>query len=393
MNIDDMLYEEDTLEEKYEQVENYCIMLDERARMSKVNQLDNKVTQIFGMTIIPYVLLLITSILYFGFTDLELLTPALLSNLTLGSVGISLPIGYISSSLINKKYKIKQRFKEFSNSKKEREKIELQLSNELQLERMKNRNLVLCKAIDKKNTNELNITDLSKYKDLEMSVIPKDLEKVLKDKQKIEKELEKKYNELDVLSVKKYLGKNMGKYILKGQDIMEIFVNSFMFGVMPFLLIFMPTILLAKLQLPIPSILANIQLSVLGISVTSTTSYNFMKNRIQKKYFKRINDLLGDNKFSENKDNLYDENNKINELIEQKILEVSNLELKKEECQRSLETIGTKEEIEQIIECYINNFSKQKEETETQEEKEVAPVYKKSIYEKLEKQKVKTLKK
>lgn len=386
MNIDDMLYEEETLEDRYVENENLCIMLDERVRMSKVNQLDYKVTEIFGMTIIPYVLLLIPSIIYFGFSGIENLTSTLISNLVLGSAGISVPIGCLTSTLINKKYKTKKRFKDFSNSKKEKDKIELQLSNELQLEKTKNRMLALEKAIELTNTK--NITDLSKYKNLDMSIIPYDLEKVITDRQIFLTELEKKYNELDLLSIKKYLSSNLCKYIIKGQSQMETFLKSFVSGIMPFLLIFMPSILVAKLEIPIPILLANVQLGVFGTSVISTTTYNLMKNRIQKKYFERINELLGDNKIF--KEDLSNENNKIDELISKKIFEISTLEFKKEECEESLKTLGTEEEINKIIDCYFNSYSKQKEEMEIND---VNPIYQTNIYEDLEKQKVKTLKK
>lgn len=391
MNIEDMLYEEATLEEKYTENENLYAILDERARMSKVNQLDYKATEIFGMTMLPYIVLLLIGII----SSMGSLTATLMTYFTLGSAAISLPIGFISSALINKKYKTKQRFKDFSNTKKESEKIELQLSNELQLEIIKNKNLVLEKTIEKIHSFKLNITDLSKYKDLNMSIIPKDLEKVLRDKQLIQKELEQKYKELYILSVKNYLVNNLGKYMLRGQSAIETFFNSFMYGIMPFLLLFIPVIVLAKQGVSIPSFLGKIELGMFGISVTSSTIYNLKKNKVQKNYFNTINELLGDEKFPKNKDNLHEEIEQINELINKKVLEISNIEFKKEECERSLETIGTREEVEKIIECYIKTFSKEKiEQQDTVIQKEID--YKENIYENLEKhekQKIKTLKK
>ena len=389
MNIDDMLYEEKTLEDRYNENENLCAILDERARMAKVNQLDYKVTEIFGMTMIPYIILLLIGII----SSAQTLNVISMIWFTLGSAAISLPIGLITSALINKKYKTKKRFKEFSNAKKESEKIELQLLNELQLERIKNRNSVLEQTMEKLHTSKLNITCLSKYKGLDMSILPKDLEKVLEEKQSIKNELEQKYNELDLLSIKSFLLNNLGKYMLKGQSTMEILLNSFMYAIMPCMLLFMPVIMIAKQGMTIPTILGNIELGLLGISVTTPTIYNLNKNRVQKEFFDKVNNLLGDNKLIKKLDGLHEEIIEVNELLNQKKLEICEIELKKEECERSLQTLGDKEEIEKIIESYMNTFNKEKEDNK-EPILEIEPhISINTCFEKQEKKKVKLLKK
>lgn len=389
MNIDDMLYEEKTLEDRYNENENLCAILDERARMAKVNQLDYKVTEIFGMTMIPYIILLLIGII----SSAQTLNVISMIWFTLGSAAISLPIGLITSALINKKYKTKKRFKEFSNAKKESEKIELQLLNELQLERIKNRNSVLEQTMEKLHTSKLNITCLSKYKGLDMSILPKDLEKVLEEKQSIKNELEQKYNELDLLSIKSFLLNNLGKYMLKGQSTMEILLNSFMYAIMPCMLLFMPVIMIAKQGMTIPTILGNIELGLLGISVTTSTIYNLNKNRVQKEFFDKVNNLLGDNKLIKKLDGLHEEIIEVNELLNQKKLEICEIELKKEECERSLQTLGDKEEIEKIIESYMNTFNKEKEDNK-EPILEIEPhISINTCFEKQEKKKVKLLKK
>lgn len=389
MNIDDMLYEEKTLEDRYNENENLCAILDERARMAKVNQLDYKVTEIFGMTMIPYIILLLIGII----SSAQTLNVISMIWFTLGSAAISLPIGLITSALINKKYKTKKKFKEFSNAKKESEKIELQLLNELQLERIKNRNSVLEQTMEKLHTSKLNITCLSKYKGLDMSILPKDLEKVLEEKQSIKNELEQKYNELDLLSIKSFLLNNLGKYMLKGQSTMEILLNSFMYAIMPCMLLFMPVIMIAKQGMTIPTILGNIELGLLGISVTTSTIYNLNKNRVQKEFFDKVNNLLGDNKLIKKLDGLHEEIIEVNELLNQKKLEICKIELKKEECERSLQTLGDKEEIEKINESYMHTFSKEKEDNNESILEVESNILINRYFEKDEKQKVKTLKK
>ena len=364
MNLDDLIDVENGLQERYEENQNMLDLLDERVRMSKVNQFDYQISSIFSMFIIPYMLLLIAYVVMIATNRLDLMVKIVsIPNYILGMNGISLSIGLITNVLTNKKYKTKERFKKFSNAKTESEKLEEQLSYELKLQQLQNRNLVLEKTLKDLESEVLRTIDLSKYKNVSTSSLPKELENVLKNKHNLSLTLEKKYNELDLLTIQKYLTNELLKYRIKGQDILEVITKSTMEGMIPFMFIFLPIVLMSMLEVTIPSLSLAGTFGILGISELSTLIYNLSRNKTQKKYFNKLNDLLGEKKLSRNVEDVQEEIGKIDSLIKRKISDICKVELQIEECNRSLDTIGSKEEIEKIEEFYKNISGK----TETKE--------------------------
>ena len=362
--FDDLIDVKKGLQDKYEENQNILALLDERARMSKVNQLDYQVSSIFGMFMIPYIILLLAYIVMIATNRIDLIVNFIsIPNCVLGMNATSLGIGVTVNMLTNKKYKIKERFKKFSNAKTESEKIEEQLSYELKLKKLQNRNLVLEKALKELENADLKIIDLSKYKNISTSSLPKELENVLNNKYNLTLTLEKKYNELDLLTIQKYLTNELCKFRIKGQDTLEALCQGTFIGMIPFMYLVLPIIPISMLEIAIPQFSIFGILGTLGISELSTITYNLSKNKTQKKFFNKLNESLEEKKLPTKVENVQEEINKIDSLIKRKISDICKIELQIEECNRSLDTLGSKEKIEKIEEFYKTISSK----TEKQE--------------------------
>ena len=111
------------LEEAKKQNDEQISVSDERIRMAKVNSFENKAITTFGFSMFGYLPIFLASsalIKNIGVTAFTNVIPAL--SFPAIVIGSSFGVGTLISSLINKKFKTKERYKSFSTAKTKTEK-------------------------------------------------------------------------------------------------------------------------------------------------------------------------------------------------------------------------------------------------------------------------------
>lgn len=146
------------------------------------------------------------------YTLINIFNPSLItSKITLGILaGSSLSFGLISNYIVEKNFlKIKQKLKEFSDSKTEQKLLEEETRYQIVYEIAKNRNLAIDKALETLDTEE------------EREVNIEEIES-----KNIDLELQKLNNDLMILTRKKILANKFWRYRSKVQPIVECFIFS-----------------------------------------------------------------------------------------------------------------------------------------------------------------------
>ena len=141
MNIEEIEKTKLELEQSKQENDKKINLYDERTRMSKVNSFENKAINIFAFSM-------------FGYLPIFLASSALINNIGVAAftnvipalsypaivIGSSFGVGTLLNSLLNRKFKTKERYKSFSTAKTKTEKLEEEISYQIELEKAKNRN-------------------------------------------------------------------------------------------------------------------------------------------------------------------------------------------------------------------------------------------------------------
>ena len=252
---------------------------------------------------------------------------------------LSKKIFKIHNLLINKKYKTKERFKSFSNAKTEVEKIEEELKNKIELEKLKNRNEIINNVVENLEDNVSILSKISDKYTITYRNLSQTKEETTDNITKISKLLEEKYKDLDILVTKKVLHENFWRIRENFQRICDPILITLGFSVGTLMLTTLPFITAETLSLACPMIQKElIFISSLVCGGVVPNIYLINRNKNRKKVFNNINKTLGDNSLPEKISSTHDENMELESLMEKELREISLAEVQLIEQKEVLES-------------------------------------------------------
>jgi len=332
------------LEKEYDEIQEKIKKLSNKIQILKYSSIKNKLERILSFSIVPFfmtfMVLALTNLnntsLSFSLNEVSLIA-------TLMSTS-SLTIGLIANNLLEKKYKVKERLKSFSNSKTNKEKIKETIEYEIEKEQLINRNKVIKETINtlqnekdmiESLSNKYNIGD-SKYAKLSLNDLKesiKELEKIISIRlYKIDLTTEKK--EINIFQ-EKISNTSIVFYSMLTFALSLVLLNipymMFAFGTFPpFTLSILPTII---------------------CTVVYTTIACKLKSDNKKVYLELKKDL---EKNYENI-NLNNDNNSLNYEIEKGINTISTYKAELEKQKNMLNTMQNQVLLEQKKDFYNTN--------------------------------------
>lgn len=255
-------------------------LYDERVRMAKVNQRGYKFFMSFVFSLTAY---LGINLACLGLTmngHSILLGNIIDEFLPFFIVGGSFAIGDIVRRIFYKKNKLNKRFKAFSSAKSEEAIMEEEIKYSWEFEKTKNRNNVLYK---------LN-SFLNSYGNITFS---RDKDTLKKEMENMEIILQKKYDELDKLSLKEVLCGKIKKDFWSSKKVIDSILKSFMGGIFALMAVMAPALVLEITFGKIAFFLT------FFIGFSGTFGYLKESDKVSKKIKEKFNAFLGEDKVSE----------------------------------------------------------------------------------------------
>lgn len=170
---------------------------------------------------------------------ISIFNPALLaSKVTIGIlIGTSISFGLLANNIVEKKFlKLKQKLRNFSDSKTEQKLLEEETRYQMVYEIAKNRNLAIDKALE--------ILDSEEQREVNKEEI---------EKKNIDLELQKLNNDLTILTRKKILANKFWRYRSKVQPIVECFIFSIIVASLISTILTIATSSLLSVLIPFPA--------------------------------------------------------------------------------------------------------------------------------------------
>lgn len=325
----------------------------------KNNRFEYKLAEIIGFSLIPYILFLnITSLLSSGAALLTYIPGELISILVAAS---SLAVGDVCRKILDKKFKISEKLKEFSNATTEKELLEEEIVNEIELEKTKNRNMSIQNAIGLLQTKK------SAFKFLSDKSCIKSIDEI-QTRKKTQEEIEKysqtlkiRNEELDILSTKKVLHEKFGEYReidRKKVDNIITLTMGVLVGLFSLVYCNAPSIINEAiafssnashlLSFSIPFVLGTV----------GTIGYMIKTKKDNMKVFNKFNNKLGDDKLPLEIEDGYNEGQEINKSLAKKVDIVCRVENLLREQEIALERFKDSDDDKTLAKDYINEKEK-----------------------------------
>lgn len=193
------------LESEVVENNNKIKLCDGRMRIANANSFDYKATATLIFSLLGYVITFLLSSIIFKNLSIPLLAYQTLV------VASSFGLGTLFTDFFLKKYKLKERFEMFSESKTDIEKLQEEVNYQIELEKVCNRNKVIKETLDTINYTESMVNELSSKYNISEKYSSRSNEDLEKSIEEISNLIKEKYNELDILSTKKLYMINFGK--------------------------------------------------------------------------------------------------------------------------------------------------------------------------------------
>lgn len=302
---------------------------DELNRMAKVNQFSYKfpTSLVFGM---------------FGYAPLMLISSLTnvfpITAVPFIIIGGGITTGILGNFILEKIYKPKERLRDLSDAETESELLYEEIKNEIELEKVKNRNAILNDALTLIKSNYNTLSSMREKYEIQSKNIPESIEEVDKRIKKLEERLEELLSKLDDYSTRKILKDRFWKLDKKGTSIMDIISYSLVAGVISMLVLDMPFILVKDIMpMTIIQLFTPFIVGVLG-----TSAYNLKRETDSRTIQKQIKENL---QIEDNNQN--NENRSIDDLGMDIIVTISNLEEQKMYRDRLLGEQGQVDKVEE----------------------------------------------
>lgn len=326
------------LEKEKEQNNEQILINSKRAKLSKLNQFELKTQLTLVLSMLGYVGLVAACMILtkiFGITTITNIIPAEIFPVVL--VGGSLAIGTIINKVVYKKQKIKERFKAFSTSKKQADKLEELVHYQTELQKTYNRNRVIDETISVLNSNQSVLSKISSRYDLIDRNSPKTEEEAKQNIKELSSFIKEQYEQLDLLTTKEVLHDRFGRVKPDFFDVAVILMSSITLGALPATCI--PAWML-KDAITNGSLFITVCELVLSAIVVGSSMYIIKRSKDHKKVFNKLNAQLENNASTD----------KLDKSIDTQIRELSLalVQLKKQE--KTLEAIKEEE-----VKINVNN--------------------------------------
>ena len=267
------------------------------------NRFEERVAPLAGGFFVSHILLTFLLVLMDGshviaFTEgVNYLLPILniipISIFPLVLIGISLGVGKLFSLLNEKFTKTKKRFKEISNAKTEKEKIEEMTNYEIKALQCLYRCRVMTNSREILHNHHEEFDILDKKFDINNINLPQTYEDTKKNIEDLEKQLEEKYKELDAIATKEVLHHKFYHGRFRYNRFEEAFHNSMFGTIMIMMMALLPFIAVGE-TLPFTQLTREIYALVATFgSLIGANAYAIKKVRTPLKVFKKINASLG----------------------------------------------------------------------------------------------------
>ena len=315
------------LEKEKEQNNEQILINSKRAKLSQLNQFELKAQLTFAFSMFGFVGVFAVGMFLtkiFGSIAITNIIPAEIFPVI--SVGGSLAIGTIINKMVYKKQKIKERFKAFSTSKTQTDKLEELVYYQTELQKKHNRNKVIDEAINVLNSNQSVLSKISIRYDLIDRNSPKTEEEAKQSITKLSSFVKERYEQLDLLTTKEFLNNSFGKV---NPDIIATFL-SLMVGMMmvSFVTSLIPTWMLKDVIMN-GSLYFNVSQLVVFGPIIGTGMYMIKRIKDHKKVFNKLNVQLENNVLID----------KLDKSIDTQIRELSVALVQLKEQEKILETI------------------------------------------------------
>lgn len=337
------------LEEEFQNNNEQIEISDEKAIMAKVNQLGYKATITVLFSIVPYLCLVGLSwfLLENGsFAFLANIINSYTRAFTFSVVG-SLCLGTIGRKLFERKYKLKERLKEFSNAETQSEMLEEEIKYRIEVKKANNKN----KAINSAKFyvgQEVILDYLVKKYSIFGTKRCQSKEECKKIIEELSTFLNNKNDELDILSTQEVLNEKFFKIRTKWRRIKNTIMDSMLTGLLT--MIFSNIFFASIIKIVNSSISSTLiyTFAPFAIGTICTSGYMIKRNKDCKKVFDKFNSELGENALPNEIDEVCVECKDIESKIEDKIKEISivmaQMQIQKRELESFIDNENQKEQ-------------------------------------------------
>lgn len=228
--------------------------------------------------------------------------------------------GLIINNMIYKKYDFKNRLRNFSNAKTDKDKLEEEMKYEIEIEKLLNKNKIIDKKLSNINEYASNQNENNQYDCYFPELKSSDLPNIL----------EEKHKKLDGLITQKVLIERFYNKIQKKERRVSYLLSMVIGGFILFTGYQIPILSVSKIAANSSLLQCLIDLTVpFVIGSGIAYAYDIRKNKISKKVFDSYNKNLEEYTINPdiNFDNYYSKINEINSKIKTQINEISFLEV------------------------------------------------------------------
>ena len=305
----------------------------EKEKMSKVNQFSHKIIETISYSMLPYFVFIITILSHNSILAQTSFPVECLSLLIASS---SLVLGTIGKKIIDWKLKIKKRFNSFSHFNSDTYKLQEEMKYAATYEQEKNKNEVIVQSMQLLRINHSIANEFDNCSDVRID----DTEMIKKQIDKLSNNLEKKYDNLYTLSLKKILHDKFIDVRMKNHKLINILL-TIIGGICTLLYFNLPLFILNSFQLNIYSLIS------LATSLIGGTAffgiYTAKKDKTYKNAFNNLNRKLGEEALPITIHNYSKEKKEINMQLRQLINEISEVYIQLQEQKMILNNCHEKE--------------------------------------------------
>ena len=331
----------DEIKDNNKKIDEY----DERVMLSNANRFDNKVIDTFLFSIFPY-FGGIVSLLILAKNGIITSIPSEILSFTV--VGTSLGVGAIGNKILDWKFKIKEKLKTFTNASSDYELLKEEIKNTLESEKLRNRNRVIEIIKD--------FIDMAPTRyNVEDGAISQNKENVEKRIEKLSRDLEEKYNELDVLTTQEVLHEKFLK-LRCGQNSLNTISKGMIGGLLAMSYVALPFITLNIVSTYSTSLLTILSPFIIGI--VGSSGYIIKKIKDSRIVFNELNAELGEYALSDKIKDSSKERLDIDKKINDKIKEICIIRLQLKEENSSMESFNdSNEQVKKIGQQNLKEYS------------------------------------
>lgn len=320
---------EKTYEELNAEIEHNNKQIDinnERKKIAKANMIEGKALLTFLGSFFPYMGLMVLSAILGAIGVAPLSGTILAEVFPMIIFGGALCMGTIIRKIIEKKHKVKEKLKEFTNATTQLEILEEAIKYEIELDKSINKNNSIKQAKNLLKSEQANLEALSDKYDINGKNTSQTKEEAQNKIDIFSNILQKQYNELDILTTKQVLNKEF--YISTQKKESKLARFAITFSCMA--IYYLPSLLIVQRLSIYPSYPSSLIptvapfIAIIGCSI----GYVVKKDKDDKKVFNNLSKTLKGDSFEEQQD------------ISNKIKEISATIIQLQEQKRALESFS-----------------------------------------------------